>query len=79
MSVENISKLHFEFNFTKMLILNDQEVQKIQEIYEDIINDRIVIKSLRKMIYGGNKPIIYFNNWENLDKNKKIELFLEKN
>ena len=78
MSVENISRLYFEFNFTKMIIFDSKEIKKIQDIYSNILNDQVVIKSLRKVIYQRHEANIYFKNWLELDEIQKIDFFLDK-
>lgn len=78
LSVESISKLYFEFNFIKMFIFENSEIKKIEEIYSDILNERVIIESLRKVIYEREDPNLYFEKWSRLENNEKIELFLEK-
>ena len=78
LSVENLSRLFFEFNFTKFLLFDSLEIKGIQDIYSDILNDRFLIKSLRKVIYERHEPTIYLKKINNMNKKEKIDLFLKK-
>jgi hypothetical protein len=78
LSVENLSRLYFEFNFTKLLLFDSAEIKGIKEIYSDILNDTYLIKSLRKVIYERNDAIVNLKKLNNLNKKEKIELFLKK-
>ena len=78
LSVENLSRLYFEFNFTKLLLFDTTEIKGIKEIYSDILKDTYLIKSLRKVIYERNDAIVNLKKLNNLNKKEKIELFLKK-
>jgi hypothetical protein len=78
LSVENLSRLYFEFNFTKLLLFDSIEIKGIKDIYSDILNDRYLIKSLRKVIYERFDATFYLKRLNNMDTKEKIDLFLRK-
>lgn len=76
LSVENISRLYFEFYFIKMLIFDSNENKKIQDIYTNILSENVNIKSLRKVIYEKENQNISLMKWMRLENEEKIDFFL---
>ena len=71
LSVENISRLYFKFNFTNWKIW----YQTIHEIYSYILGNSLKIKSLRNVIYQRNESENVFENLFKLGKHKNLILF----